>query len=241
MFAGCLLDFMYTDLARAVIANMNSIGYKVEFPLDQACCGCPASSMGDLEDARKEAELNIEGLDAEKYDYVVSACPSCTHQLKIYPTFFEEESPMHNRAVELANKSFDFCKLFYDLGGLADVGDEKEMKVTYHDSCHLKRSLHVSEEQRELLKHTKGIEFMEMEDCDNCCGFGGSYSIMYPEISAPILENKIQHIKESGADVVAVDCPGCMMQIKGGLDSRDINDIKVKHTAEIIAEKRGLL
>ena len=241
LFAGCLLDFMYTDLARAVIANMNSIGYKVEFPLDQACCGCPASSMGDLENARKEAELNIEGLDAEKYDYVVSACPSCTHQLKIYPTFFEEESPMHNRAVELANKSFDFCKLFYDLGGLADVGDEKEMKVTYHDSCHLKRSLHVSEEQRELLKHTKGIEFMEMEDCDNCCGFGGSYSIMYPEISAPILENKIQHIKESGAEVVAVDCPGCMMQIKGGLDSRDINDIKVKHTAEIIAEKRGLL
>ena len=79
-----------------------------------------------------------------------------------------------------------------------------------------------------------------MADHDNCCGFGGSYSVLYPEIAAPILANKIEHIKETGADVVAVDCPGCMMQIRGGLDARDI-DIKVKHTAEIIAEKRGLV
>lgn len=240
IFAGCLLDFIYTDLARAVIADMNSIGYKVEMPLGQACCGCPASSMGDLENARKEAEINIEGMEAEKYDYIVSACPSCTHQLKIYPSFFEEGTPMYERAKILADKSFDFCKLFYDLGGLSDEGDDKPIKVTYHDSCHLKRSLGVSQEQRELLKHTKGVEFIEMEDCDNCCGFGGSYSVMYPEISAPILANKIQHIKESGAEVVAVDCPGCLMQICGGLDARDI-PTKVKHTAEIIAEKRGLI
>lgn len=240
IFAGCLLDFIYTDLARAVIADMNSIGYKVEMPLGQACCGCPASSMGDLENARKEAEINIEGMEAEKYDYIVSACPSCTHQLKIYPSFFEEGTPMYERAKILADKSFDFCKLFYDLGGLSDEGDDKPIKVTYHDSCHLKRSLGVSQEQRELLKHTKGVEFVEMEDCDNCCGFGGSYSVMYPEISAPILANKIQHIKESGAEVVAVDCPGCLMQICGGLDARDIST-KVKHTAEIIAEKRGLI
>ena len=240
IFAGCLLDFIYTDLARAVIADMNSIGYKVEMPLGQACCGCPASSMGDLKNARKEAEINIEGMEAEKYDYIVSACPSCTHQLKIYPSFFEEGTPMYERAKILADKSFDFCKLFYDLGGLSDEGDDKPIKVTYHDSCHLKRSLGVSQEQRELLKHTKGVEFVEMEDCDNCYGFGGSYSVMYPEISAPILANKIQHIKESGAEVVAVDCPGCLMQICGGLDARDI-PTKVKHTAEIIAEKRGLI
>ena len=124
---------------------------------------------------------------------------------------------------------------------MAETGDGKPIKITYHDSCHLKRSLRVSKEQRELLKNTKGVEFVEMNDCDNCCGFGGSYSLLYPEISAPILEKKIQNIKESGADVVALDCPGCLMQIKGGLDARGINDIKVKHTAEIIAEKRGLI
>ena len=133
------------------------------------------------------------------------------------------------------------CKLFYELVGMSETGDGKPIKVTYHDSCHLKRSLRVSKEQRELLKNTKGVEFVEMNDCDNCCGFGGSYSLLYPEISAPILEKKIQNIKESGANVVALDCPGCLMQIKGGLDARGIDDIKVKHTAEIIAEKRGLI
>jgi len=241
IFAGCLLDFVYTDLARAVVADMNSIGYKVKMPLGQACCGCPASNIGDVENARKEAEINIEGMEAEKYDYIVSACPSCTHQLRLYPTFFEEGTPMYNRAKELADKAFDFCKLFYDLEGVSQEGDGKAVKVTYHDSCHLKRSLGVSQEQRELLKNTKGVEFVEMNECDNCCGFGGSYSLLCPDISSHILENKIQNIKESGADVVALDCPGCLMQIKGGLDARGLDDIKVKHTAEIIAEKRGLI
>ena len=239
MFTGCLLDFVYTDLARDVILDLNSIGYKVDKPMGQACCGCPASSMGDVENAAKEAEINIEGMHAEDYDYVVSACPSCTHQLRIYPTFFEEGTEMHKRAQILADKSFDFCKLFYDLGGCEDVGDGKEVKVTYHDSCHLCRELHVTEEQRELLKHTKGVEFVEMEDHDNCCGFGGAYCALLPDISTGILANKIDHIVESGADVVAMDCPGCIMQIAGGLDARDL-PIKAKHTATIIAEKRGL-
>ena len=241
LFAGCLLDFVYTDLARDVIVDMNSIGYRVEFPMGQACCGSPAHSMGDIENAAKEAEINIKGIEAEKYDYIVSACPSCTHQLRSYPNYFEEGSEMYNRAKVLADKTFDFCKLFYDLGGLKEEGDGKPVKVTYHDSCHLCRSLRVTEEQRALLKATKGVEFVEMADHDNCCGFGGSYSVLYPEISAPILAKKIQNIKDSGAEVVALDCPGCMMQIRGGLDARDMNDIKVKHTAEIIAEKRGLI
>lgn len=240
LFAGCLLDFVYTDLARNVVADLNSIGYLVEMPLGQACCGCPASTMGDVDNAKKEAEINIEGMEAEKYDYVVSACPSCTHQLREYQTFFEEGSEMHARAVTLGEKTFDFCKLFYDLGGCEESGDGKEVKVTYHDSCHLCRSLRVTNEQRELLKNTKGVEFVEMEDHDNCCGFGGTYSVLYPDIATPILEKKIENIKATGADVVAVDCPGCMMQIRGGLDARGL-DIKVKHTAEIIAEKRGLV
>ena len=240
LFAGCLLDFVYTDLARDVVADLNSIGYLVEMPLGQACCGCPASTMGDVDNARKEAEINIEGMEAEKYDYVVSACPSCTHQLRDYQNFFEEGTEMYKRAVELGSKTFDFCKLFYDLGGCEESGDGKAVKVTYHDSCHLCRSLRVTQEQRELLKNTKGVELVEMEEHDNCCGFGGTYSVLYPDIATPILEKKIANIQATGADVVAVDCPGCMMQIRGGLDARGL-DIKVKHTAEIIAEKRGLI
>lgn len=240
LFAGCLLDFVYTDLAKAVVVDLNSIGYVVDMPMGQACCGCPATTMGDTENAVKEAIINIEGMHAWDYDYVVSACPSCTHQLRLYKTFFKEDDPMYEKAKDISEKSYDFCKLFHMLGGLEQSGDDTPMKVTYHDSCHLRRSMHVFEEQRELLKATNGVELVEMFDHDQCCGFGGSYSILYPEISAPILDAKIENIKATGADYVAVDCPGCMMQIRGGLDARDL-PVKVMHTAEIIAKKRGLM
>jgi Fe-S oxidoreductase len=240
MFTGCLLDFAYVDIAKAVIADLNSIGYVVDMPMGQSCCGAPATFMGDRENAKKTAELNVEAMHAEDYDYVVSACPTCTHQLRVYKDFFEEGSEMYKKAEELGSKTFDFCKLFYDLGGLAEAGDETPLTITYHDSCHLKRELGVFKEQRELLKATKGINLVEMEESDVCCGFGGTYSIKLPEVATPILGKKIQHIKDTGASLVAVDCPGCLMQIRGGMDANDL-PIEVKHTAVILAEKRGLI
>ena len=240
MFTGCLLDFAYVDIAKAVIADLNSIGYIVDMPMGQSCCGAPATFMGDRENAKKTAELNVEAMHAEDYDYVVSACPTCTHQLRVYKDFFEEGSDMYKKAEELGSKTFDFCKLFYDLGGLAEAGDETPLTITYHDSCHLKRELGVFQEQRELLKATKGINLVEMEESDVCCGFGGTYSIKLPEVAAPILAKKISHIQDTGASVVAVDCPGCLMQIRGGMDAHGL-PTEVKHTAVIIAEKRGLI
>ena len=240
MFTGCLLDFAYVDIAKAVIADLNSIGYVVDMPMGQSCCGAPATFMGDRENAKKTAELNVEAMHAEDYDYIVSACPTCTHQLRVYKDFFEEGSEMYKKAEELGSKTFDFCKLFYDLGGLAEAGDETPLTITYHDSCHLKRELGVFKEQRELLKATKGINLVEMEESDVCCGFGGTYSIKLPEVATPILGKKIQHIKDTGASLVAVDSPGCLMQIRGGMDANDL-PIEVKHTAVILAEKRGLI
>ena len=240
IFTGCLLDFVYVDIAKAVIKDLNSIGYIVDMPMGQSCCGAPATYMGDRENAKKTAELNINAMAAENYDYIVSACPTCTHQLREYEQFFADDPEMLKKAKELGEKSYDFCKLFHMLGGLSDEGDGKELNITYHDSCHLKRSMGVYNEQRELLTHTKGVKLTEMKESDNCCGFGGTYSIKFPEVAAPILERKVEHIKETGAGTVAVDCPGCMMQISGGLDARDI-PVDVKHTAVIIAEKRGLM
>ena len=240
IFTGCLLDFAYVDIAKAVIADLNSIGYVVDMPMGQSCCGAPATYMGDRENAIKTAKLNVDAMHAEDYDYIVSACPTCTHQLREYQEFLKDDPEYYEKAKELGEKSYDFCKLFHMLGGLSDEGDGKEMNITYHDSCHLKRTMGVFEEQRELLTHTKGVHLTEMKESDVCCGFGGTYSIKFPEVATPILAKKIDHIKETGADYVAVDCPGCMMQISGGLDARDL-DVEVKHTATIIAEKRGLM
>lgn len=238
IFTGCLLDFVYVDIATAVVKALNMAGYVVEMPLGQSCCGAPATYMGDAENAKKEAALNIEAMEAEKYDYIVSACPTCTHALRDYKEMFKDDPEMYKKASELSDKSYDFSKLLHMLGGLPDNGDGVPMKVTYHDSCHMKRYMGVYKEQRELLEGTKGVEIVEMNNCDKCCGFGGSYSIKFPEMSAPMLEEKIDNIVATGADTVAVDCPGCLLQIKGGLDARGLNNIQVKHTAQILVEKR---
>ena len=239
IFTGCLLDFVYVDIAKAVVEGLNMCGYIVEMPDGQSCCGAPAVYMGDMENAKKNALFNLEALDTDKYDYIVSACPTCTHALIEYQEWFkdDEDKTNYNKAKAIAEKTYDFSKLIYKLGGLPGEGDGVPMKLTYHDSCHLRRTMGVWKEQREMLQNTKGVELVEMTECDSCCGFSGSYSIKYPEISGPILEAKINHILETGADTVAVDCPGCLLQIRGGLDARN-SDVQVKHTAQILVEKR---
>jgi iron-sulfur cluster protein len=237
LYAGCLLDFVYPRIGEGVVSALNEVGYKVIFPENQSCCGAPATYMGDRENAVKSAILNINGLEAEKVDYVVTACPTCTHALKEYKELLHDNPEMRKRAEELDKKLYDFSKLITILGGLADKGDGIPLKITYHDSCHLRRKMGVYQEQRDLLTHTSGIELVEMNESDRCCGFAGSYSIKFPEISGPILERKLKNIAETGAEVVAVDCPGCLMQIAGGLDQKN-SKIKVKHTAELLLDKR---
>ena len=237
LYAGCLLDFVYPKIGTGVVTALNEAGYKVIFPKIQSCCGAPATYMGDKENALKSAILNVEGLTSEKVDYVVSACPTCTHALKEYKDLLKDNPEMLKKAEDLDKKSYDFSKLITILGGLEAKGDGEPLKVTYHDSCHLKRTLGVYQEQRDLLSNTAGIELVEMKESDRCCGFAGSYSIKFPEIAGPILDRKIQNILDTGADMVAVDCPGCLMQIGGGLDSRK-SKVRVKHTAELLLDKR---
>ena len=142
------------------------------------------------------------------------------------------------RAEELAAKVVDFSTLVEKAGGRrpahAKDGD-RLAKITYHDSCHLKKTLRADQAPRELLGKA-GFELVEMFEADMCCGMGGSYSLKLPEISAPILHRKLVNIKQTGATVVALDCPGCAMQIRGGLD-KDGAPIAVKHTAELIADR----
>lgn len=237
-FGGCLVDFVYPKIGEGVVRVLNEKGYKVTFPEGQSCCGAPASYMGDRKNARKSAIMNIEAMAAEKVDYVVSACPTCTHALiDSFKELLADDPAMLKRAEELSRKSMDFAKLLTILGGLEEGGDGVPLKVTYHDSCHLRRKMGVIEEPRNILSNIKGVDLVEMNESDRCCGFAGSYSIKFPEMSGPILERKLRNIEATGADVVAVDCPGCLMQINGGLDQTDLK-VKVKHTAELLLEKR---
>ncbi|MFL5262683.1 MAG: (Fe-S)-binding protein, partial [Anaeromyxobacteraceae bacterium] len=239
-YSGCLIDFAYPNVGEAVVKTLNKAGFEVVFPEAQTCCGAPARYSGAYEVAAQNARDNITALLAEDVRYVVSACPTCTVALKKEFSDTLESVGMHSelpRAQELAQKTVDFSTLVADLvkEGRLTMKEGRDLgKVTYHDSCHQKRTLRVSEQPRALLGKA-GFQLAEMYESDMCCGMGGSYSLKMPEISAPMLGRKLQNIKATGAPVVATDCPGCAMQIRGGLDKAGA-DTKVLHTAEIVAD-----
>ncbi len=240
-YAGCLIDFAYPEMGEKLVQIMNKAGYNVTFPKGQTCCGAPARYNGAYEVAAGNATDNIKALLEEEVDYVVSACPTCTCALKhefieVYESVGQRD--MLPKARRLATKTVDFSsfvKQLVDEGKLTIQEGKYLGKVTYHDSCHLKRTLHAEKEPRELLDKA-GYDIEEMFECDMCCGMGGSYSLKFPEISKPILERKLKNIQDTQAPVVAMDCPGCVMQIKGGLDKLGSN-VKVKHTVELLADQ----
>ena len=240
-YGGCLIDFAYPEMGEALVKILNKGGIEVLFPEGQTCCGAPARYSGAYEVAAKNAEDNIEALLAARADYVISACPTCTVALDHeFIATFESlgQEKILPRARELAAKTIDFSTLvkkLVDEGRLTLKEGQQLGKVTYHDSCHLKRTLKADQSPRELLEKA-GYEISEMFECDTCCGMGGSYSLKLPEISAPILQRKLTNIKATGAPVVAMDCPGCVMQIRGGMD-QDGAAVQVRHTVELLAEQ----
>ena len=238
-YSGCLIDFAYPEMGEAVVTILNKAGIEVVFPDGQTCCGAPARFSGAYEVAAKNATDNIDALLAEDVTYVVSACPTCTVALKHdFIATFESlgQTKSLPRARELAAKVVDFSTLvkkLVDEGRISFKEGHQLGKITYHDSCHLKRTLHVSQQPRELLTKA-GYEISEMYEADMCCGMGGSYSLKLPEISAPILERKLTNIGNSGSGLVVMDCPGCVMQIRGGMHKHGSN-VKVEHTAQRLA------
>jgi len=240
-YAGCLIDFAYPEMGEALVRILNRAGIQVIFPEEQTCCGAPARYNGAYEVAAGNAVDNIKALLAEEVTHVVSACPTCTVALdhEFIGTFESlGQTEWIPKARELAAKTIDFstlAKKLVDEGRLTLKEGRQLGRITYHDSCHLKRTLKVSEQPRELLLKA-GYELAEMFECDMCCGMGGSYSLKLPEISGPILQRKLKNIKETGAPLVAMDCPGCVMQIRGGFD-QDGAAVTVRHTAELLAEQ----
>ncbi len=243
-FAGCLIDFAYPDMGNAVVKILNKADIEVAFPEDQTCCGAPARYSGAYEVAGQNAIDNIKALMKEDAQYIVSACPTCTVALKHeFINTFDSlgKNDWLPQAREIAGRAMDFStfvKKLADEGRLTfkDGALEKSSPLlTYHDSCHMKRTLNVHDQPRELLKKS-GFDLVEMFESDMCCGMGGTYSLKLPEISSPILQRKLKNIRSTSASIVAMDCPGCVMQIKGGFDKEGVA-IKVMHTAELIEQQ----
>jgi len=240
-FAGCLIDFAYPEIGEKLVKLLNKADIKVVFPQDQTCCGAPALYNGVMDVAANNMLQNLNALEQENPDYILSACPTRTLVLKKKGLLAlrnqKVSSEVLSRAEKMAEKVVDTSYFISRLikEGRLTFSKPLEEEFTYHDSCHLKRSLNIWQEPRESLQKA-GLKLKEMFESDMCCGMGGSYSLKFPEISAKILERKLKNAQDTGVKLVCTDCPGCIMQIRGGADKKGL-DLKVKHSLEILAER----
>ncbi|MBN2290249.1 MAG: LUD domain-containing protein, partial [Candidatus Glassbacteria bacterium] len=237
LFAGCLQDFVYPEQLTAVVRLAAGRGVALEFPPDQTCCGLPLQMTGEKRAAREVAAQNVAAIDPSRYDYILTACASCASHLKHwYPKLLAGSPEMSGKAAAFADKVIDFSSFILEVikpdpavfGGPAK-------KTAYHAPCHLCRGLGVAAAPRDLLAAC-GLDYCRAAEEDVCCGFGGTFSLKFPELSAELLDRKLDSLTGTGAEQIVTDCPGCVMQLRGGAYRRGLQT-EVKHLAEALAER----
>jgi L-lactate dehydrogenase complex protein LldE len=237
LFITCLVDQFFPEVGMSMVSVLRRLGVEVDFPTAQTCCGQPAFNSGFSSEARELARRFI-GI-FENSEYIVAPSGSCTSMVRVfYKELFNDDPEWQKRAESLASRTYEFTEFVVDILGVDDVGASYRGKVALHQSCHLLRELNVRTEPQRLLKSVKGIELVELERSDACCGFGGLFSIKYPEISSGILEDKIGSVEKSGADVLVACDVGCLMHIAGGLSRQD-KATRTMHIAELLAKRDG--
>ena len=233
LFIQCLVDGIYPEVGEAMVAIFRKLGVNLTCPTQQTCCGQPAFNSGYQREARVAAKRFIEIF--EKAEAIVCPSGSCVTMVRHnYPQLFSDDATWLQRAQNVAAKTFELTEYLVDILGVDDLGAHFDGVITYHDSCHLLRNLRIKEQPRRLLRKMAGTEFIEMNDSDRCCGFGGSFSFKYGDISAAMAEDKVNNIIDSGAGAVVGCDMGCLMNIQGML-SRKGSSIKVMHIAQLLA------
>ena len=233
LFIQCIVDGIYPEVAEAMVCIFDHLGIAVDYPQDQTCCGQPAFNSGYRTAARKAAKHFIKVF--EHAPLIVCPSGSCVAMVRHhYADLFTEDPAWQARADAVGRRTFELTEFLVDVLGVTDLGARFDGRVTYHDSCHLLRTLGVKSQPRTLLANIHGLEFVEMADSDRCCGFGGAFSVKYPDISTAMVAEKVDTILATGADTVVGCDMGCLMNIEGYL-SRHSHPVQVKHIAQLLA------
>ncbi|SDB57259.1 iron-sulfur cluster-binding protein [Desulfonatronum thiosulfatophilum] len=237
LFSGCVQDFVYPEQMKAAVKVIASTGkVALDYPMKQSCCGLPVNMMGEKQTAIDVARQNVAAFDPLQYDYIMTMCASCASHLKHgYPKLLENETEMTAKVAQFADKVIDFSSFVHDVLKISSMKFARsDQKVGYHAPCHLCRGLEVRDAPRENLDMV--CEYVPTTEEEVCCGFGGSYSMKFPAISKTLLAKKLADLEAGNITAVGTDCPGCVMQIRGGMKAAD-KPIEVKHIAELMAER----
>ena len=229
----CLGDMFFPEVGVAMVTLLRRLGVTVEFPQGQTCCGMPLFNSGYHHDAAVVAARTV-GLFADA-EHVIVPSGSCAWMVKTeYPGLLKHDAALKTAAEALAKKTYELSQFLVDVLGVTDVASSFKGKVTYHDSCHLLRGLGESRAPRALLKGVKGCELVELPGSDECCGFGGSFSVRLPEVSTAVLDKKLASAEGTGVDCLVACDAGCLMQMGGGLTRRG-SRVRALHLAQVLA------
>jgi L-lactate dehydrogenase complex protein LldE len=234
LFVTCLVDQLWSSVGASTVEVLRRVGCQVEFDERQTCCGQPAFNTGYREEARRLAERFIEMYEESDAEAIVSPSGSCTAMVHHFSSLFPDDKEWRERARAVAEKTFELSSFLVRVLKVEDVGARFNGRVTWHDACHGLRDLKIHGEPRRLIRRVREAEFVELENADACCGFGGTFSVKYPEISVAILDQKIEAIERAGVRAVVAADASCLMQIGGRLSRRG-STVRVMHLAELLA------
>jgi L-lactate dehydrogenase complex protein LldE len=235
LFVTCIVDQLFPKVGMAMADVIERLGYKVDFPENQTCCGQPAFNSGYRAEARDVARHFLKTFEASECIVVPSG--SCTSMVAHhFAELFQKEPETLARVHALEKRIFEFSTFVTDVAGVDDVGARMDEVVTFHDGCHALRELGIRSAPRRLLAKVRGLELREMTPAEECCGFGGTFSVKFAELSGAMARTKIEAIERTGARAVVSLDPSCLMQIQGAL-SRAGSEVRTLHLAEVLVSR----
>src|SRR5579863_1662204 len=235
LFVKCLTDTLFPATGKAVVAVLERLGHQVDFPAAQTCCGQMHFNTG----YRREATPMARGYLAAfaGYEAVVTPSASCASMVREYfPALAAEagDARMARSVAEVAPRTWELSVFLADVLGVTDVGAYFPHRVTYHPTCHSLRMMHVGDAPLRLLRAVRGLDLVDLPDAETCCGFGGTFAVKNPDVSAAMCADKVAAIRQSRAEVVCAGDNSCLMHIGGAL-SRMRTGVRAMHLAEILA------
>lgn len=236
LFITCLQEQFFPGSLKSMVTVLERLGVQCAFPERQTCCGQPMFNSGFQSQARTVARHWLKVLGATD-GYIVAPSGSCVDMVRHhYLALFPENSPEHTLAMQAVARTFEFSQFLVHVLKVDDVGARFPYKVAYHASCHLLRGLGMRDEPKQLLRAVRDLELVPLAQEQTCCGFGGAFCVIYPEVSQAMMEAKVRNIQASGADVVVAGDAGCLMNIAGGLRKAGAC-VRALHLADVLASK----
>jgi L-lactate dehydrogenase complex protein LldE len=236
LFVTCIVDQIWPSIGTSTVEVLRRAGCEVDFDDRQTCCGQPAFNTGYREEARALARHWIETFEAA--DAVVSPSGSCTAMVHHLQELFPDDEVWRKRAHAVAARTHELASFVVNVLKVEDLGASFDGRVTWHDACHGLRDLGIKSEPRRLIGRVRGAELVEMANAEDCCGFGGTFSVKYPEISVAILDEKIAAIERAGVKAVVSGDASCLMQIGGRL-RRNGSAVRTLHLAELLGGREA--